>query len=144
MSSDNFDRYQTEDVNDLATAKLALRWSLEKIRQLDDDVQRMSNRMIAKEEEASRLSKELAHQSTVSMNEKDISGKTTQLLEEYRELMNASMEQLWKKFAPQEADAKKQLQDKVTALEHDLLQMGRTRNLSEENTRRSEDNLGPR
>ena len=27
MSSENFDKYQTEDVNDLATAKLALRWS---------------------------------------------------------------------------------------------------------------------
>ena len=141
MSSDDIRNYQADEVTDLSTAKLALRWSLEKMRQLDDEVQRMQNRLLAKEEEASRLSKELAHQSTISLNEKEIGSKTAQLLDEYRGLMGASMEQLWKKFAPQEAEAKKQLEDKLTGLEHDLLQIGRHKSLQEENLKNAEDNL---
>src|SRR5437868_2350416 len=102
MSSEDIRHYHADEVTDLGTAKLALRWSLEKVRQLDDEVQRLSNRLIAKEDEASRLSKELAHQAAVSSNEKEITNKSQELLEEYRNLMNASMEQLWKKYAPQE------------------------------------------
>src|SRR5437588_12181194 len=101
MSSDELNKYQTEEITDLSTAKLALRWALEKVRQLDDEVQHLTNRLISKEEESSRISKELAHQSIISLNEKEITTKTQQLLEEYRGLMNASMEQLWKKYAPQ-------------------------------------------
>ena len=52
---------------------------LEKVRQLDEETRRLSNRLIAKEEESSRLSMELAHQSTISLNEKDITSKTSQL-----------------------------------------------------------------
>src|SRR5258706_15355040 len=141
MSSEELRHLQTDEISDLATAKLSLRWSLEEIRQLDEEVQRLSNRVIAKEEESSRLSKELAHQSSITLNEKELTAKTQQLLDEYRNLMDASMEQLWKKFAPQEASAKKQLQDKITALEHDLLQSTRIKDLSGENLKKAEENL---
>ena len=79
------------------------------------------------QEEASRLSKELAHISSLHQNEREITVKTQQLLEEYRGLMSASMDQLWKNFAPQEAEIKKELQDRITALEHDNAQLSRLR-----------------
>src|SRR4051812_22280603 len=91
MSSDQKPVHDTEEISDLSTAKLSLRWSLEKIRQLDEEIQRLSHRLIAKEEEVSKLSKELAHQSTLSLNDREISSKTKQLLDEYRDMMGASM-----------------------------------------------------
>ena len=141
MSSDEIQKYQAEEITDLSTAKLSLRWSLEKIRQLDEDVQKLSNRLISKEDEVSRLSKELAHQSTVSLNEKQISSKTNELLEEYKGLMEASMHQLWKKYAPQEAELKKQLEDRITEIGHDLTQVRRMKELDSENLTKAEDNL---
>ena len=141
MSSEESRPYQTEEITDISTAKLALRWSLEKIRQLDEEVQKLSNRLIGKEEEAYRLSKELAHQSNVSFNEKEITQKTQELLEEYRIMMGASMEQLWRKYAPQQAEFKNQLEDKIKSLEHDLNQLNRARNLNDENLNKAEENL---
>src|ERR1044071_8178206 len=141
MSSDDRPTPYSEEISDLSTAKLSLRWSLEKIRQLDEEIQHLSHRLIAKEEEVSKLSKELAHQSTLSLNEKEISSKTVQLLDEYRGMMGASLDQLWKKYAPQEAEGKKLLQDRVTALEHDLQQTSRLKSLADENIKKAEDNL---
>ena len=40
-------------------SEITLRWALEKVRLLDEDIQRLNNRLISKEEESSRLSKEL-------------------------------------------------------------------------------------
>src|SRR4051812_18925554 len=139
MSSDDVRRFQTEDITDLATAKLALRWALEKVRLLDEEIPRLNGRMVSKEEESSRLSKELARQSNDALNEKEIVQKTHELLEEYRSLMGASMEQLWKKYAPQEAETRKYLEDRVHALEIDLDQSRRRMEGAEQNARRAHD-----
>ncbi|MBV9080012.1 MAG: hypothetical protein JO102_02715, partial [Elusimicrobia bacterium] len=76
MGSDDIRQFQTEDITDVSTAKLALRWALEKLRQEDEEVQRLTARLISKEEEASRLSKELARTAAESLNEKEITTKT--------------------------------------------------------------------
>ena len=106
MSSD-IRNFQTEDITDIATAKLALRWSLEKVRQLDNDIQALNQRIADKDAESTRLSRELARSSTESLTEREITSKTQQLLDEYRVLMSASMEQLWRKYAPQEAETRR-------------------------------------